>query len=797
MRVSLNWLREYVDLPTTDPAELARAFDMLGHAVEDIETYEVGWTDVVIGKVSRIEQHPDADNVRVAYVDIGDGTEHQIICGAWNFAEGAIVPVAVPGAVLPGDLEIGSRTIRGVESHGMICSERELGLGEVHQGIMVLADDAPLGEPFESILDLPDTVLDLEITNNRPDVMGMVGVARELAAWFDVPMRYPDVALSTVSGTPALEVKISATDGCNRFVAREIRDVAIGPSPLWLTERLRKAGVRAISNIVDVSNYVMLEMGHPMHAFDADSIVGERLEVRWATDGEPLETLDGMVRTLGTADLVIVDDDGPTSLAAVMGGARSEVTETTRRVIMEAASWDPPTVMYTSRRHDLRSEASARFERGVDPNLAPDANARACKLLVEIGGGSVLEDVIDIVANPVAPIAVNLSLRDVTRLLGDDFTLETSATLLRRLQLAVEVQDDMLIVTVPTNRLDLTRPADLVEEIARLADFDTFEETLPTGPAGGLRIEQRRTRTTRGILRGIGLMQVINLPFVADEELAAFGALERGAPVDVVTVRNPLRDDQAKLRQSLLPGLLRKLRENRNRGAETVALFETGRVFYARPWQEDPRVPDQPIRLGAAVIGPFGTGRLGIKQPPADAATAFAMVTALETGLGLKIDRHRAEAAGYHPTRTAALSIDGSVIGHAGELHPDVADVFELDGRVALIEMDLNSLVAEQPSVQIETISTFPHVDFDLSFEVDLGASAGELAATTGRASSLVENVTVFDDYRDEGAGLRAVAMRYRLRASDRTLDAAEIAAERTKMIQEAAALGATLRGGA
>ena len=408
MRVSLNWLKEYVDLPTEDPAVLARTFDMLGHAVEEVETFEVGWTDVFIGKVLRVEPHPNADAVRVTHVDLGDGQEHQIICGAWNFEAGAVVPVAIPGAVLPGDFEIGTRAIRGVESHGMICSERELGLGELHEGIMVLDPDAPVGEPFESILALPDVVFDLEVTNNRPDVMGMVGVARELSAWFDTEVRYPDVSLDTVPGTPHLTVTITATDGCNRFVAREMQDVKIGPAPLWMTERLRKAGIRAISNIVDVSNYVMLEMGHPMHAFDGDAIEGDRLEVRWAEAGETLETLDGTVRTLSGDDLVIVDADGPTSLAAVMGGARSEVVDTTNRVIMEAASWNPPTVMYTSRRHDLRSEASARFERGVDRNLADEADARACKILQQIGGGTILETVIDVHPNPAEPVTIEL-----------------------------------------------------------------------------------------------------------------------------------------------------------------------------------------------------------------------------------------------------------------------------------------------------------------------------------------------------------------------------------------------------
>ncbi len=793
MKVSLSWLQEYIDLPTTDVAELKHAFDMLGHAVEEVERFDVEWTDVVIGKVLRIEAHPNADNVRVTHVDIGDGQEHQIICGAWNFEEGAVVPVSVPGAVLPGGYHIGSRSIRGVESHGMICSERELGLGDIHAGIMVLDPAAPIGQPFESILDLPDVVFDLEITSNRPDVMGMVGVARELAAWFDIPMRHPDIELPTVTGTPALQVTISAPDGCNRFVAREMRDVQIGPSPLWMTERLRKAGVRAISNIVDVSNYVMLETGHPMHAFDADAIAGERLDVRWAHPGEELETLDGSVRELGEDDLVIVDDDGPTSLAAVMGGARSEVRDSTHRVIMEAASWNPPTVMYTSRRHDLRSEASARFERGVDPNLAPEANARACQLLLEIGGGSVLEDCLDVVANPIEPWVVELPLRDVTRLLGNRFDADTCAGLLRRLQLDVTVTGDLLEVVIPTYRPDLTLAADLVEEIARLADFDTFDESVPTGPAGGLLVEQRRARELRRLLQGQGLLQAINLPFVSEDELAAFS--EDGAVSDVVTVRNPLREDQSKLRQSLLPGLLRRLRENRNRGADVVALFETGRVFYARPWAEDARVPDQPLRLGVAVVGSFGRVDMRSSLAEADATTALGIVSAIEQGLGVRIERSAAAAAGYHPTRTAQLIIDGVRVGYAGELHPDVADMAEIDARVAVLEMELAPLTAPRDSEQMAAVSTFPHVDFDLSFEVDMNAAAGAIASATGAVSDLVERAMIFDDYRDPTRGLRAVAVRYRLRAPDRTLQTDEIATVRKAMIEAAAAHGATLRG--
>jgi len=632
-------------------------------------------------------------------------------------------------------------------------------------------------------------VFDLEITNNRPDAMAMVGIARELAAWFQVPLHYPDDSVATVPGDPALDVTITAPDGCNRFVAREIDQVEIGPSPLWMRERLRKAGVRAISNIVDVSNYVMLELGHPLHSFDADRIEGGRLEVRWATVEETMETLDGTVRRLGGDDLIIADAGGPTSLAAVMGGARSEVSESTTRVIMEAASWHPATVMYTSRRHDLRSEASARFERGVDPNLAPTADARACRLLHDIASGSVLEGVIDVVANPIAPVTIEMDNREVRRLLGEDFPVERSAALLQRLLLDVAVVGEMLTVTIPTYRPDLTRPADLVEEIARLADYDTFRETVPTGTAGGLLPEQRRTRLTHDLLRGFGLVQVMNLPFVSSAELEMFGRVEAGSAARVVTVRNPLRDDQSKLRQSLLPGLIRKVRENRNRGLDGVGLFETGRVFYAEPWKDDPRVPSQPIRLGMAVNGAWG----GAAE--SDAGLALAVVAALGDGLGVDIVRKAGAAPGFHPTRTAELLVDGVVLGHAGELHPSVAEAFEVEGRVAVAEIELAPLVAARPHAQLAPVSTFPHVDFDLSFEVDVTAAAGELLAATRAASDLVENARIFDDYRDPDRGLRAVAIRYRLRAEDRTLGAEEIAAERQRMIDVAAAHGAHLRG--
>ena len=792
MLVSLNWLKELIDLPTTDPVELTRAFDMLGHAVDDIVRYEVGWSGVKIGRVERIEVHPDADNVRVTHVDLGSGEPYQIVCGAWNFEEGAVVPVAVPGAVLPREFEIGNRVIRGVESNGMICSESELGLGEDRDGIMVLSGDETIGDPFESILSLPDVVFELDITNNRPDVMGMVGVAREVGAWFDVVFNEPEVGLETVPGAPAVTITVSAPDGCNRFVAREVRGVRRGRSPLWLRERLRKAGVRPISNAVDASNYVMMELGHPLHAFDALRIAGNVLDIRWATPGETLETLDGSVRTLTGEDLVIVDAEGPTSLAAVMGGVRSEVTGDTVDVLMEAANWDAATVMYTSRRHDLQSEASKRFERGVDVNLAVKANDRACQLLVQIAGGEILETQIDVVTNPVAPWDVELPLAEVHRLLGDRFAMDESAKLLRRLQLGVEHDASVMTVAVPTNRADLTRPADLIEEIARLADFDTFDATVPTGPAGGLTTSQRRIRRVRELLRGLGLHQAINLPFVAPGEVAAFG----GDPDEVVTVRNPLRDDQAKLRQHLLPGLLRNVRDNGNRGVDPVALFEVGRVFRGVPWKEDDRVPDQPNRLAVAIWGAYGASDLGEKPAVADAGTAFALITALADALDVEIKRKPASPQGLHPKRTAQLAVAGEVIGYAGEIHPAVAQMYEIEGRIAVFELDIDPVVSPRPYQLMKDVSTYPYVDFDLSFEVTAEMAGSDLLETTRAASGLLEAAHVFDDYTDADGGVRSLAISYRLRATDRTLTREEIEHERSAMVDAASSLGATLRGG-
>lgn len=794
MRVSLTWLQEFIDLPTTDVSELSYAFDMLGHTTEGVENLEVGWSDVYVGEVLDVAAHPDADRIRVCQVDSGDGPT-QIICGAWNFESGAMVAVARPGSVLPGDFEIARRTIRGVESNGMICSERELGLGDDHVGILVLDGKPTIGEPFADLVELPDVVFELDVPTSRPDALSLVGIARDLAAWFEVDYQVPPVEMPTVTGSTAISVEIADPTGCRRFTAREIRGVTVGRAPLKMRHRLHKVGTRSVSDVVDVTNYVMYELGHPLHAFDADSIVGDRLVVKRAEPGEKLETLDHVNRALTTDDLIIYDEAGPTSMSGTMGGARSEVSENTRRVLMEAASWDPPTIMHMWRRHDLRSEAATRFERGVDPNLADVANRRASAMVQAMSGGEILDGAVDEIAVDVEPWTVELPAGESDRLLGPGFEPPYVTSILERLGMSVS-GDDPLMVTVPTYRPDLTRPADLVEEVARIHGFDKFDATLPTGPAGGLSETQRRQRVLLGTLTGAGLSQAINLPFVSVAELVGLGHETDGS--DLLTIKNPLRDEESKLRPTLLPGLLNDLRYNQSHGTASVGLFEVGKVFFSEPDPDDPRLPHEYDRLAWAVVGDVGARGLDGSPFKADAAFSLGLWRRVSAALALDPTVEQATRPGFHPGRTAEISIGGEVIGHAGELAPSTARFFEVEGRVAVAELNLEPLLRAVPDRLSSTPSVYPHVDFDLSFVMPSSTPAAELlAATTSAAVDLVESARVFDEFRGGSIGgdRKALAITYRLRAPDRTLEQKEIGSIRQSMIQAAAAIGATLRG--
>ncbi len=794
MKVPLRWLQDFIELPTTEIETLTTALNTVGLTVEGVEELGIGWSDVYVGRVDAIESHPDADKIRVCQVDSGEGTR-QIICGAWNFEEGAHVAVARPGAILPGGFEIGQRKIRGVQSNGMICSESELGLGDDHAGIIVLEGEPEPGTPFSELVELPDVVFDLDITPNRPDAMSMLGVARDLAAFFDTSFRVPEIVVPEIDGRTPVQVEIVDALGCRRFTAREITGVEVGPSPFRVRHRLAKVGVRAISNVVDVTNYVMFELGHPLHAFDADTIVGDRLVVKRASEGETLVTLDDIERDLTPEDLIIYDDKGPTSMSGTMGGARSEVSGQTTRVLMEAASWDPPTIMYMARRHNLISEASARFERGVDPSLADIANERASAMVAALTDGKVLAEAVDVIATPIEPALIELRTQDVQRLLGPGFDAGYISGILTRLGMSVQGHEP-LSVTVPTFRPDLTRPADLTEEVARIHGYDRFEATLPTGPSGGLTTEQLRTRRLASVLVGAGLTQAINLPFVSPADLRTLG---QPGGSELLTVKNPLREEESNLRPTLLPGLLNSIRYNISHGLPSVALFEIGKVFTSEPDASDPRLPVQFDTVGWAVVGEVGIDGVHGQVIQADGAVSIGIWRLLAAGLGLEdVDLRSSSPPGWHPGRTAEIVLAGEMIGHVGELSPRVARDFEIPGRVAIAELNLAPLTGPVAPPISHSPSVFPPVDFDLSFVIANDLPVAKIVrATAIAAGDLLESSSVFDEFRggDLESASRAVAIRYRLRAADRTLTNEEVAPTRNAMIRAAEGLGAKLRG--
>ncbi|MDF1597420.1 MAG: phenylalanine--tRNA ligase subunit beta [Acidimicrobiia bacterium] len=796
MKVSLRWLEEYVDIPIDDPLEIESVFASLGHEVEGYEVLQAPFTKVIVGKVLEIDKHPNADRLRFCRVDLGRGDPQDIVCGAWNFEVGDVVPVSVPGAVLAGGLEVGVRTIRGVTSHGMICSAAELGLGDDHDGIMVLDPTVPIGADFIDLVPLPDVVFDVSITPNRPDAMSVIGLAREFAAYYGTEVRMPDAVPATVDRPSAVQVMIEDTKGCPRYVGREVDNVKIGPSPLWMQLRLRASDVRPINNVVDITNYVLLELGQPLHAFDLDEVADEKIVVRRAHSGETIRTLDGVERDLDVLDLMICDGRGILAFAGIMGGEDSEVTDSTTRVLIEAAHFHAPSVMFSSKRHSLRTEASARFERGVDPNLPGLAAARAARLMVDLAGGEALADVKDNYPSVITPWQIDLEPGEVERILGIPFSPALIAELLTRLHMEVEGESP-ITVTVPTNRPDLTRPIDLIEEIARLYGYDRFPETLPSGPAGGLSADQQRDRRLRDIMVGLGVHEAQTMSFLGQTELDGLNL-----PIDdprraAIRVRNPLREEEAYLRTTLLPNLLKAVQYNVSHGLPDVALFEVGRVFLAEPDPDDARIPHQPVRLGFVAVG--RTGPFGLHSSPrrTDVYTATGLARALLTGLGIPCDLRQSTPAGFHPGRAAEVLVGGERVGVVGELHPAVGRAFGLEGRVAAGELDLAQLSAGR--WQLDAPSTYPRVEFDLAFVVDESTAASALVqAATDAAGDWLEEVAVFDEFRGPslGDGKKSIAIRLVFRAPDHTLTNEELAPHREQIIAAVIdATGGRLRG--
>jgi phenylalanyl-tRNA synthetase beta chain len=781
MKLTLDWL-DFVDLPTTDPAEIAAAFEGLGFEIDEMRPLEPAFSGVVIGRVREVAAHPNADKVRVCQVDIGTEVS-EIVCGAWNFEAGAIVPVALPGAML-GDFEIGRRAIRGVTSHGMICSEQELDVGEDASGIMVLNADYPdaadrIGEDFVSILPLPDTLFDVAVNPNRPDCMSVVGLARELAARYEIPLREPAPRLVVDDPGVAVTVRIEDEEACARFVGRQVRNITVGRSPHWMRLRLQAAGVRPISNVVDASNYAMIEIGHPSHAFDLDRL-GDTVVVRRAGEDGSLVTLDDIERTLEPEDVVVCDATRPVALAGVMGGADTEVHDGTTAVLVEAAYWNPPQVLLTSKRLDLRSEASARFERGLDPNYCDVAADRVAELLVDIAGGEVAAQV-DAYPRRIDPATIDLPLGEIPRVLGIDVSGDAAGGILGRLGFGV-VGDDPLRVTVPTRRPDVTRPVDLVEEIARLHGFDNIPDRVATGSGGGLPVEEAMRRRVREVLVGAGYHEALTFSFLAPELLDALGLPDDDPRRATISVLNPLSEDEGVLRTALLPGLLRAAALNVDRHLPDVALFETGKVFFPG----DDAIPDQPDRLAFVTVGRRG-GDWEDPGRPVDLRDATGLWELIAHEMRLPEPALVATSAmPFHPGRAAEVSTAGEAVGVVGELHPRVVEAVGLRGRVVAGEIDIAPLLVERDLWQFTRPSSFPPAVFDLAFEVDAALPAASLLAAVDEAGGgLIERRSVFDVFSGGPIpeGRKSLAVRLVLRDPDRTLSDDDVAPIRRRIV--------------
>jgi phenylalanyl-tRNA synthetase beta chain len=770
MRVPVSWLREYVSFDMPVP-ELGELLSMTGTKLEALHGRGVpaGSELYRVGKVLSREQHPNADRLSLCMVDVGDGEPRQIVCGARNFEAGATVAVVLPGATLPGGVVLKKAKLRGLESDGMILSERELELSQEHEGIMLLPGGLAAGTPLSDVFPVTDQVLELEITSNRPDCLAVYGIAREVSAVLDTDLAPPPGADPQATGEGTVDDyvtgRIEAPDLCPRWAGRVFTDVTVGPSPPWLKARIAAAGMRSISNVVDITNYVMLTLGEPTHAFDLDKVAGREIIVRRAADGESVTTLDGQQRTLDSETLVIADAEKPSAIAGLMGAEWSEVTDSTTTVLLECANFDGPATQASSTRLGLRTEGSSRWEKGLDPYLPDQALALASELMVALCGARLVPGTLDLHGELPEPPLVGLRRERLERLIGMEYSEATVERVLTRL--GYRAEDGRW--RVPTWRAgDTTREVDLIEEVARIDGVWKVPTVMPphADAIGRLSEDVRLRRRVIDVLLGCGLSESATLAFT-DEGLA--DRLRLGADDarrEQLRVANPMGADQALLRSQLFPGLLDSVRRNLDAGQTRIALFETGRVFLPGGGE----LPEQPVRVAGVLAG-------------ADAdffhmkGVTEALAAALRTPLGVGA----AAEPFLHPGRSAKLGRAGVL----GEVHPLVAEAWGIGATVSLFEIDLEELRADDVPLYRDVL-TYPPVRQDIAVVVDAETPAGEvLAHVRDSAGDLLATCRVFDVYEGPqvGEGRKSLAIHLVFQAPDRTLTDEEADAAREQIV--------------
>ncbi|MDT8421207.1 MAG: phenylalanine--tRNA ligase subunit beta [Desulfuromonadales bacterium] len=789
MIVTYNWLKEFVDFDM-DPQQLADRLTMAGLEVDGMVEIGAGLDSVIVARLNSVEPHPDADRLTVCQVDNGSEVV-QVVCGATNHKTGDLIALAQPGTVLPGDFKIKKSKIRGQVSMGMLCSEKELGFSEESAGIMILPPELEPGVPLFDALKLKDVQIEIGLTPNRPDCLSVVGVAREVAAMCGKPLQLPEATV--IEGGRPVEDQASVTirddELCPRYAARVIRDVKIGPSPSWMVSRLESVGMRSINNVVDVTNYVMMELGHPLHAFDYRLLENGEIIVKRASAGDRFVTLDGQEHELDDADLMICDGNRPVAMAGVMGGQNSEVQDDTSTILLESAYFKPTSIRRTSKRHGLHTESSHRFERGADIDMVPVALNRAAALIAELSGGQVAAGVIDNYPRTLVPRIVELRTERIGQILGLELEQQQVVALLESIALGVEVQGNGLLhVEVPSFRPDLERDVDLIEEVARLYGYDNVPVTLPQGAmdAEKLPLKQQIETLTRDELVAAGFAEVINYSFVAPQSCRHLNLPEGDPRLQQVRILNPLNEEQSVMRTSLVPSLLETVSRNLAYRSHDLRLFELRPVFFPVAGETGGR---QELRLAAVLCGrqqPEGWAQSSADVDFFDLkGVAERLLEALKVG---QVDFNAEMSEPYlHPGKSCAVMKDGVLLGTIGEIHPQVLATFDIDEPVFLLDFSLAELVgAAGGHPGFQPLSRYPDVSRDSALLIDETVPASAVMEIVAKTRvKYVEDTVLFDIYQGAGIppGKKSLAIRVRYRSTEKTLTEEEVSKAHGKLV--------------
>ncbi|HLS06793.1 MAG TPA: phenylalanine--tRNA ligase subunit beta [Bacillota bacterium] len=787
MLVSLNWLKQYVDYGDLTPEQLSEKITKSGIEVDGIHYFAEKSTNVVVGHVKTCEQHPNADNLSLCQVDVAD-EELTIACGAPNVAAGQKVAVAKPGAVLPGNFKIERTEIRDIASEGMICSLQELGVAEhlipaeVADGIVVLPDDAVVGEEVTKILNLDDVILEFDLTPNRADALSMIGVAYEVAAILDKDIQLPNPEVTTTeeNANDYISVHSEDPDLCPYYAAFIVKDVDIKPSPLWMQNYLLAAGVRPINNVVDITNYVLLEYGQPLHAFDYDILGSKEIVVRRAKEAETIVTLDDQTRELTTDNLLITNGQEGIAFAGVMGGANTEVSENTRTVLIEAAYFNPQTVRTAVNQTGLRSDASARFEKGVDPERVREAGLRACQLLVTYANGKLVDDAVEFNELTIQEKVLSVDAQAVNERLGTTISVEEMSDILRKLRFSHEVNGNELTIHVPTRRGDVVIFEDIVEEIGRIYGYDHLPYTLPKGSSrpGALSREQTIRRQVKNYLQGAGLMETITYSLSHKKNVKQLLSPDlQQQTYEPVKLSMPLSEDHEYLRLSLLPELLKTLSYNRARSQMNLGYYEMGSVFLSTEKQIKTQ-PDEQLRLAGVVTGEWLTHEWQKETKPVDFYVVKGIVEGLFNFLNIEVTYEQSALPDMHPGRCATLFVNKEPVGFLGQVHPSVTESYDLkETYVFDVQMErLLDLVKDDK--MYKRVPLYPSIKRDIAFIVHQDVIAGDIQQTISELGApLVKTVEIFDIYTGEPLKEDEQSIAYRLHFQDptKTLKDAEV----------------------